>query len=394
MPYTRALFCLSLTLLLSCKEQNLKRSVHYIQPKTTTRPVIQQKHQQQFYYGADLSYVNEMEDCGAKYYDETNTEKDPYQIFSDAGANLVRLRLWNDPKWTSYSTLKDVKKSIRRAKTNNMEVLLDFHYSDDWADPQKQEIPEAWSSQINDTESLAASLYNYTYNVLIALNQENLLPDMVQVGNEINSMILREGEAADSINWIRNAYLINKGIAAVRDAASKLNKDIAVMLHIAQPENAIEWFAQAKTHQVTDFDWIGISYYPKWSSYSLDSLQPALETLIREHDKKLMIVETAYPYTLTNSDDANNLLDEDALSPGIPATQDGQLEYLLKLKDIVKRSGGSGIVYWEPAWISTSCKTRWGEGSHWDNATLFDAEGKVNLGMNFYYNALHQESKN
>lgn len=342
-----------------------------------------------FYFGADLSYVNEMEDCGAIYYDQSGTQKDPYTIFSEAGTNLVRLRLWHTPDWTSYSTLKDVKRSIRRAREHGMKVLLDFHYSDDWADPQKQEIPAAWSNQINDTQTLGALLYDYTYSTLTELHREHLLPEMVQVGNEINSMILRRGEQTETINWIRNTYLLNKGIEAVRDVSAKLNKEIEIMLHIAQPENALTWFREAKKHKVTDFDWIGISYYPKWSRIPMDSLTPALDTLIREHHKKLMIVETAYPYTLEDTDKASNLLNEEALVPDFPATPQGQLDYLIALKNIVQRSGGSGIVYWEPAWISTPCETRWGKGSHWDNATLFDANGKVNLGMNFYYNALN-----
>lgn len=389
--YATILTCSLILFCTSCTHKKKQPVLLSATATSTNRETVRATPVNEFYYGADLSYVNEMEDCGAKYYDETNTEKDPYEIFSNAGANLVRLRLWHTPKWTEYSTLKDVKRSIKRAKDNNMQVLLDFHYSDDWADPAKQQIPEAWSNQINDTQTLGYLLYDYTSTTLRELHKEGLLPEMVQVGNEINSMILRNGSEADSINWVRNAYLINKGIDAVRDVSEEIHKDIDVMLHIAQPENALLWFREAKANKVTDFDWIGLSYYPKWSSYDLDSLQPALETLISEHNKKLMIVETAYPYTLTNNDNANNLLDDSALVEGYAATQQGQLDYLIALKNIVKDAGGTGIIYWEPAWISTSCKTRWGQGSHWDNATLFDAKGKTTLGMNFYYNALTEE---
>jgi arabinogalactan endo-1,4-beta-galactosidase len=161
------------------------------------------------------------------------------------------------------------------------------------------------------------------------------------------------------------------------------------MLHIAQPENALKWFKEAKENGVEDYDWIGISYYPLWSDYDLNNLGEALSTLIHTYDKKLMIVETAYPFTLENIDQAGNILGAEALIPGYPATQQGQLDYLLRLTEIIKESGGQGLVYWEPAWISSNCETRWGKGSHWDNATLFDQNGKVNLGMNFYYNALH-----
>jgi arabinogalactan endo-1,4-beta-galactosidase len=104
-----------------------------------------------FYLGADLSYVNEMEDCGAVYKNSSNQEADVFDIFETAGANLVRVRLWHNPTWTNYSNLEDVKKTIRRAKDNNMAVLLDFHYSDTWADPSKQEIPLAWEINLNMT---------------------------------------------------------------------------------------------------------------------------------------------------------------------------------------------------------------------------------------------------
>ena len=116
-----------------------------------------------FYYGADLSYVNEMEDCGAKYKNNAGVTEDPYKIFADAGANLVRVRLWHNPIWTNYSNLNDVKKTIARAKTQGMKVLLDFHYSDTWADPSKQIIPKAWEHEIGNTNSLGELLYNYTF---------------------------------------------------------------------------------------------------------------------------------------------------------------------------------------------------------------------------------------
>jgi len=103
-----------------------------------------------FYYGADLSYVNEMIDCGAVYKDANSTTKDPYKIFKEAGTNLVRVRLWHNPTWTSYSNYEDVKKTIQKAKNEGMKVLLDFHYSDTWTDPSKQKIPSAWESKIYD----------------------------------------------------------------------------------------------------------------------------------------------------------------------------------------------------------------------------------------------------
>ncbi|MEN8880587.1 MAG: glycosyl hydrolase 53 family protein, partial [Polaribacter sp.] len=151
-----------------------------------------------------------------------------------------------------------------------------------------------------------------------------------------------------------------------------------------QPENGIWWFKEANENGVKDFDWIGLSYYPNWSQYTIQNVTPVLKGLIDTYNKKLMIVETAYPFSLLNADNANNILGTDALISGYDATQVGQLKYLLDLKTSIKNAGGSGLVYWEPAWVSNNCSTRWGQGSHWDNATLFDANYKPTLGFNFY----------
>lgn len=333
-----------------------------------------------FYYGADLSYVNEMEDCGATYTDENDNTKDPFVIFKEAGANLVRVRLWNNPTWTSYSNFNDVKKTIQRAKSQGMSVLLDFHFSDTWADPSKQLIPAAWLSEIDNTTALGNLLYNYTLNVLNELASENLTPEIVQLGNEINPMILQEEELVWPINWERNSALLNKAISAVRDFSSEVD----IMLHIAQPENGLWWFEQATQNGVTDYDWIGLSYYPVWSDYTLTNVGTPISTLINTYNKRLMIVETAYPFTLTNIDPANNILDNEALIDGYPASQQGQLEYLNDLKTTIQNAGAEGLIYWEPAWVSTNCSTLWGQGSHWDNATLFDHNNKATLGMQFY----------
>ena len=338
-----------------------------------------------FYYGADLSYVNEMEDCGAKFYNAAGEAGDPYAIFQKAGANLVRIRLWHNPKWTKYSDIEDVTRSIARAKALHMKVLLDFHYSDTWADPEKQEIPAAWIHEIDDTESLGDLLYAYTYDTLHELARKNLLPELVQVGNEINSMILQGKEEHKPMDWERNAYLLNRGIQAVRQLSVDTGKPVEVMLHVAQPENGLWWFEQATEQGLTDYDWIGLSYYPRWSEYQLEEVGAALQTLIDTYKKRLMVVETAYPFTLENADEANNILGEDALVSGFPASQQGQLDYLNSLSDRIRKAGGEGLIYWEPAWVSTGCSTLWGRGSHWDNATLFDHNNTATLGMQFYH---------
>jgi len=325
--------------------------------------------------GGDLSYVNEVEDAGAKYQ-RNNSYVDPYGLFAEKGCNLVRLRLWHTPSINRYSGLEDVKKSIKRAKAANMKVLLDFHYSDIWADPGRQNIPKAWAS-ITNQQLLGDSLYNYTLNTLIGLDKENLLPEMVQVGNEINSEILQpEGKAKPNIDWKRNAFLLNRGISAVREASRLTGKKVEVMLHIAQPENAIKWFAEASANGIEPYDWIGISYYPLWSTVKIKDLPYFINNLVTTYKKQLMVVETAYPHTMVNADPANNILDDKALVAGYPASPTGQKQYMIDLVKLILQGGGAGVVYWEPAWISSSAKTPWGQGSHWDNATFFDAANK------------------
>lgn len=354
--------------------------------KTPENPSVNQVTNE-FYLGADLSYVNEMEDCGAYYKNSQNEELDVFKIFKDHGANLVRVRLWHNPTWTNYSNLEDVKKTIQRAKNNNLQVLLDFHYSDTWADPNQQEIPLAWESYLSDDTALSNILYQYTFNTLQILDSLQLLPEIVQIGNEINPMILQKGNLVWPINWTRNALLLNKGIEAVRNYCKTSTKNIEIMLHIAQPENGLWWYNDATNNGVVDFDWIGLSYYPQWSQYDFSNLEEVLYDLRTQYNKKLMIVETAYPYTLNNYDSANNILGSQSLLANYNATQQGQLDYLLRLKEIISNSGGSGLVYWEPAWVSTNCNTLWGNGSHWENATLFDQNYVETKGMEFYNNS-------
>ena len=330
-------------------------------------------HSAPFYVGADMSYVNEMESCGAVYRDQ-GKKVDPFQLFARKGADIVRVRLWHNATWTKYSDLEDVSKTLQRAKDAGMQTLLDFHYSDTWTDPEKQFIPAAWA-HISNTDELAKALYDYTTATLAALEQQNLLPDMVQVGNETNIEILQpEKTLVHGIpNWPRNAQLLNSGIKAVRDYSQKSGKNIQVVLHIAQPENALWWFKQAQENGVSDYDIIGLSYYPQWSEYKLPQLPEAIKTLKTTYQKEVMIVETAYPWTLENFDKAGNVLGEKAVQAEFPATPKGQLLYLLTLTQLVKSSGGLGVIYWEPAWVSSRCKTLWGKGSHWENASFFDA---------------------
>lgn len=319
------------------------------------------------YLGADLSYVNEMEDCGAVYR-QHGKPVDPFALLKAEGGNLVRVRIWNDAKWTKYSGYDDVLKTIRRAHAAGLQVLLDFHYSDDWADGDKQIVPAAWAGL--DAPAQAKALHDYTRDVLARLAAAGEFPEMVQVGNETNPELM--GGSKKTIDWTRNALLLNAGIAAVREAGVAAGKPVRIMLHIAQPENVLGWFDAAAKAGVTGYDLIGISYYRKWSTRSIAQLGETVAAAKARYEADVILVETAYPFTNEGEDQAPNLLGPDTLIPGYPATPAGQRKYLIDVTQTVVDNGGIGTVYWEPAWLATQCKTRWGTGSNWENAAWFD----------------------
>jgi arabinogalactan endo-1,4-beta-galactosidase len=320
------------------------------------------------YLGADLSYINEMEDCGAVYR-KGGKPVDPFALLKAEGGNIVRVRIWNDAKWTRYSGYDDVLKTIRRAHAAGMQVLLDFHYSDDWADGDKQIVPAAWANL--DTAGQARALYDYTRDILGRLAAAGEFPEMVQVGNETNPELMG-GASKKPIDWERNARLLNSGIRAVRDAGTAAGKPVRVMLHIAQPENVLPWFDAATAAGVAGYDLIGVSYYRKWSTRSIAELGETIAAARARYKADVILVETAYPFTNQGEDSAPNLLGPDTLIPGYPATPEGQRKYLIDVTQTVVDNGGIGTVYWEPAWLATQCKTRWGTGSNWENAAWFD----------------------
>jgi len=324
------------------------------------------------YAGADLSWVNELEDCGAEYR-RNGVLRDPYELFAEVGLDTVRLRIWVNPDWTVYSTLQDVTRSVMRAKALGLRVLLDFHYSDTWADPGKQIIPAAWADDIDDVDALSTHVYEYTTEVLTHFGDLSLMPEMVQVGNEINTEILRLANTDGyPINWPRNAALINAGISAVRDMAGRYPITPSVMLHIAQPENVEPWFSTARQYGVTEYDYIGFSYYPFWSEQSISELGAMVTRVRRDYGVDVILVETGYFWSLGQSDPATDPGAAQALEPGYPASVEGQRRFLVDLTNEVLDSGGAGMMYWEPAAVSTPCSPQWGnEDEHWDNS-LFD----------------------
>jgi arabinogalactan endo-1,4-beta-galactosidase len=336
---------------------------------------------QKFYFGSDLSYVNEMEDCGAVYR-ENNQIKDVYEIFADHKTNLARFRLWHAPSFYDtlnagkrYSDFQDVRRSILRAKAAGMDVLLDFHLSDFWADPSRQLMPKAWEPVAGNLTALQDSVYQYVHGVLMRLHNDQLLPELVQIGNETNKGIVLT-PAADAangpINWSRNAALFNKGIQAVRDVETATGKKIRIALHIANPKDT-EWLMPAFWNNgVRDFDIIGLSYYWAWHKpVTIAQTGEIISKLKNDYPgKSVMIFETGYIWTQQSNDQAANIITE--THPDYhPASPQSQRNWLVDLTQEVINRGGEAVMYWEPAWVSTPCYTPWGQGSHQEHAAFF-----------------------
>ncbi len=342
-----------------------------------------------FVMGADLSYTNEVEDNGGAFKD-SSVVKDPFLIFKNRGCNLVRVRLWYDPKWEAslnngalYSGLQDVEKTIQRAKALGMAVNLDLHYSDTWADPATQKTPAAWAGLALTT--LNDSVYQYTLRVLNELKSKNLIPEMIQIGNETNSGMLWDQGKVVNNNWTAFAALLNSGIKAVRDFSATATIKPQIILHVAQFQNADYWTSGVTGAGVTDFDVLGVSHYFNYSTTNAaGQISGVITALKSKFKKKVMIVETAFPWTTQDADNYRNIFPTSTTLSGYDFSPDGQYNYMRDLTQQVIDGGGSGIMYWEPEWITSRLKDQFGgTGSSWDNATFFDFAGNTLKGINY-----------
>jgi beta-galactosidase len=240
--------------------------------------------------GADISFLPELETRGMKFSDN-GVEKDAIQILKDHGLNYVRLRIFNDPARDSgyspgkgFCDLANTKKMAKRVKDAGMKLLLDFHYSDYWADPGKQYKPAAWRNL--SFEELKKAVYDYTKEVIQQLKDQGTTPDMVQIGNEINhGIIWPEGNVA---NFDGLAQLVNAGTAATK----AVDPNIQMMLHVAlggQNDETVFFFDNMMKRGVY-FDVIGLSYYPKWHG-TLDDLRDNIDDLVLRYGKDVIVVE-------------------------------------------------------------------------------------------------------
>jgi len=337
-------------------------------------------------HGADLSTLQRAEDLGAKYYNQNGTQGDPLQILKAAGMNYVRLRVWVNPA-SGYNNQSKVVAFGKQVKAAGLKLLVDFHYSDTWADPGKQFTPAAWNG--HSLSQLETDVYQYTFNVCNALKAAGATPDMVQVGNEINAgMLWPVGKLTGGTGgWSNLAGLLISGYNAVKAVSSSTQ----VMLHIAnggQHDQAIWWFDEAKAFGV-NWDVSGVSYYSYWSG-SFSGLQSTLNDMASRYGKPVVVAETAYPFTLNNADSTGNSISSSSqLTSGYPATEAGQRANFLAVVNALKavpNGRGLGYFYWEASWYAVP-GNGWdpaninGSGDGWDNQAIFNWSGRALSGI-------------
>ena len=324
----------------------------------------------QFMKGVDLSILKQVEDNGGLFYDNGN-QIDPIQEFNSKGINTVRLKIWHNPL-LNYNDLGSVLEIAERVKNAELDLLLDFHYSDTWADPSNQNKPAAWENL--NFETLCDSIEQYSRYVITKLKNQNTLPKYVQIGNETDCGFLWPdgyvcGESNNDIQWNKLRDLFMHAIEGVNTALD-LEDSLKIISHVSSGGN---WFFGNLLEEDIPIDILAISYYPMWHG-TLADLNQNINMLATQFGKPVLVVETAYPFTLSWNDNTNNILGlETQLLDGYEASEEGQFSFLYDLISLVHDNDfGYGICYWAPDWISTSQF-----GSPWENQALFDFDGQL-----------------
>ena len=326
-----------------------------------------------FIMGMDASCVPALEKGGVKYYDFDGTEKDVYEILSKNGINYIRVRIWNDPYDAGGNGYGggncDIDNAVeigKRATRYGMKLLVNFHYSDFWADPGKQMTPKAWKNM--GIEEKCEALYQYTKESLQKLKDAGVDVGMVQIGNETNGAMCGE-KSSDLGGWQRITQLMNAGSKAVREVCP----EALIAIHFANPENADSYVSYGKNldYYQVDYDVFASSYYPYWHG-TLENLSQVLSNIAETYGKKVMVAETSYAFTPEDSDFNGNTIGEGSdVVTDYPMTLQGQANLVRAVIDTVvnKTTGGIGVFYWEGTWISAG-------GSSWqENSALWEKNG-------------------
>ena len=356
-----------------------------------------------FIFGMDASSVLAEEASGVVYRDFSGEETDVFQVLAKNGITHIRVRVWNDPfdsEGHGYGGGNcDISTAVaigKRATACGMKLIVDFHYSDFWADPGKQMVPKAWKGM--EIEEKTEAVYQYTRDCLIRLRDAGVDVGMVQTGNETNNWLCGEK------HWFDIQYLMQAGARATRE----IYPEALVALHFANPEKAGSYATYAKKmdYYQVDYDVFATSYYPYWHG-TLQNLAEVLTEIAETYGKKVMVMETSYAYTSEDSDFSGNTIgDGGTIVKDYPFTVQGQANHIRQITDTIVNHvpNGIGIVYWEGTWISVGTSS-WEEnhekwetcGSGWassyaasydpddagkyyggcavDNQALFDPQG-------------------
>ncbi|QNP68791.1 glycosyl hydrolase 53 family protein [Streptomyces roseirectus] len=335
-------------------------------------------------HGSDISSLAKSEAKGGVYKNASGTTGDAINILKNAGMNYARLKVWVNPA-DGYNDKAHVLALAKRIKASGMRLLVDFHYSDKWADPGAQSKPAAWAS--HSYSQLRTDVYNHTYDVLNALKAQGTTADMVQVGNEINGgMLWNEGSTS---NWTQLAGLLNSGY----DAVKAVNSSTTVALHLAKGGDlsGTRWWFDSAVSNGVKFDAIGLSYYGYWHG-PLSDFQTTLDDAAARYGKPVFVAETAYPFTLAQDDSLENQIDlSSELVSGYPATVAGQTRWMNDIASIVEavpNGRGLGVFYWEATWTAVT-GNGWdpadaSSGNGWENQALFGYDDRALASMSWF----------
>lgn len=332
------------------------------------------KAEVEFMVGGDFSILKKMEEHGGVYKVD-GVAKDALEIFTENGYNYGRVRIFHTPNMQgpTCNSLEYTIELSKQIKASGMKLLLDFHYSDTWADPQKQFVPKAWEGL--GVEVLSDSVYQYSKNVILAMKNKGVLPDMVQVGNEITpgmlwpvGQIYKDGEE----DWLSFCTLLNAGIKGVNEAYG--DQKVPIMIHIdkgGDVKATEKFFQKMGEHQVV-FDLVGLSYYPWWHG-TFDDLQTNLRWLSDNLPQDIVVVETAYYANGHYPEPEEWVLD---VQP-FPPTEQGQYDFLVALDSILKQYPKvTGLFYWKPDGLDIPTSK-----VHYIGRSLFDEDGNAFKGI-------------
>ncbi|HEX6468609.1 MAG TPA: glycosyl hydrolase 53 family protein [Streptosporangiaceae bacterium] len=325
--------------------------------------------------GADVSSVQRALDLGARYIDAAGTARDPLDILKGIGVNYVRLRVWNNPA-SGYNNKAKVLAYAKTVKAKGLKLLIDFHYSDTWADPGQQRKPAAWAG--HGIAQLQSDVAGFTSDVCGGLKAQGTTPDSVQIGNEINvGMLWDDGKVINS-DFTHLSLLLKAGYNATKACDS----GIKVIIHTADADSDAHarWFYDGIAAKGVTWDITGLSYYCMWHG-SLSNLSGVITDMRSRYGKDVVIAETAYPFTSANADGTGNSVTSGC--SGYPLTWAGQAANFAAVQNTARTAGAIGVFYWEPTWYAVA-GNGWdpaninGSGDGWDNMAVFDWTGHLN----------------